>query len=45
LRGCGIRIEDDVLVTSDSHVNLSLSIPKAVNEIEALMSQSESILR
>ena len=45
LRGCGIRIEDDVLVTSDSHVNLSLSIPKAVDDIEALMSQSESALR
>jgi Xaa-Pro aminopeptidase len=45
LRGCGIRIEDDVLVTSDSHVNLSHSIPKTADDIEALMSQSESALR
>jgi len=40
LRGCGIRIEDDVLVTHDSQQNLSLAIPKTVEQIETLMNES-----
>ncbi len=36
-RGIGIRIEDDVLVTADGHENLTAAVPKAVDEIEALM--------
>ncbi len=36
-RGIGIRIEDDVLVTSDGHEVLTHSVPKEINEIEALM--------
>jgi Xaa-Pro aminopeptidase len=39
LRGVGIRIEDDVLVTSSGFVNLSESIPKTVGEIESIMSE------
>ena len=35
-RGIGIRIEDDVLVTTSGHENLSAGIPKSVAEIEAL---------
>ncbi|WP_206832312.1 MULTISPECIES: aminopeptidase P family protein [Alicyclobacillus] len=35
--GIGIRIEDDVLVTEDGAVNLSLSIPKDPDEIERIM--------
>ena len=35
--GIGIRIEDDVLVTEDGAVNLSLSIPKDLDEIERIM--------
>jgi Xaa-Pro aminopeptidase len=33
----GVRIEDDVLVTKDSHDVLSKDMPKTVDEIEALM--------
>ena len=36
LRGVGIRIEDDVVVTEASYDNLSEGIPKELGEIEAL---------
>ncbi|MBI9009820.1 MAG: aminopeptidase P family protein [Tenericutes bacterium] len=35
--GIGIRIEDDVLVTKDGHINLSSAIIKEIDEIEAFM--------
>jgi len=35
--GIGIRIENDVLITEDGCVDLSVNIPKTVEEIEALM--------
>ena len=35
LRGIGIRIEDDILVTRDSHENLTVSIPRTVKDVEA----------
>ncbi len=38
--GIGIRIEDDVLVTENGHENLTVSVPKEVAEIEALMQES-----
>ena len=37
--GIGIRIEDDVCITSSGHDVLSKDVPKRVDEIEALMSQ------
>ena len=33
----GIRIEDDILVTEDGHVNLSGKVPREIDKIEALM--------
>ncbi|HQR30314.1 MAG TPA: aminopeptidase P N-terminal domain-containing protein [Anaeromyxobacteraceae bacterium] len=34
LRGIGIRIEDDVLVTADGHENLTAAVPKLPDEVE-----------
>jgi Xaa-Pro aminopeptidase len=34
LRGLGIRIEDDVLVTADGHENLTAAVPKLPDEVE-----------
>ena len=39
-RGMGIRIEDDILVTAQGYENLSASIVKEVEEIEALCQKS-----
>lgn len=36
-RGIGVRIEDDVLITDDGCEILTASVPKEVDEIEALM--------
>jgi Xaa-Pro aminopeptidase len=36
MRGIGIRIEDDVLVTSDGHEVMTAAVPKTIDEIEAL---------
>ncbi len=35
LRGVGVRIEDDVLVTADGHENLTEAVPKEVGDVEA----------
>jgi Xaa-Pro aminopeptidase len=39
LRGIGIRIEDDVLVTADGVRNLSEELPRDPDEIEAWMAR------
>lgn len=39
LRGVGIRIEDDILVTAQGHENLTHACPKTVSEIEAIVGQ------
>jgi Xaa-Pro aminopeptidase len=36
-RGIGVRIEDDVLVTADGHLNLSAALPRDPDEIESWM--------
>jgi Xaa-Pro aminopeptidase len=35
LRGIGVRIEDNILVTEDGAANLSAGIPRTVDEVEA----------
>jgi len=37
MRGIGIRIEDDVLVTADGSRNLSASLPRSSTDVEAWM--------
>jgi Xaa-Pro aminopeptidase len=39
LRGIGIRIEDDVVVTADGASNLSAALPRDPDEIEAWMGE------
>ena len=35
LRGLGVRIEDDILITDDGHENLNAAIPKRLADVEA----------
>jgi Xaa-Pro aminopeptidase len=37
LRGIGVRIEDDVVVTDTGHENLTASVPKQPDDVEALV--------
>ena len=39
LRGIGIRIEDDVLVTADGARNLSAALPRDPDEVESWMAR------
>ncbi|MBQ4858791.1 Xaa-Pro aminopeptidase [Pseudoalteromonas sp. MMG007] len=41
-KGIGIRIEDNLLVTESGHENLTQSVPKTINDIEALMQSAKS---
>jgi Xaa-Pro aminopeptidase len=39
LRGIGIRIEDDIVVTDDGSTNLSAALPREPGEVEAWMAE------
>ena len=41
LRGIGIRIEDDILVTADGHRNLSDSLPRTSSDVEEWMAAQQ----
>ncbi len=41
-QGIGIRIEDNLLVTESGHENLTITVPKKISEIEALMQSAKN---
>ncbi|WP_416260873.1 Xaa-Pro aminopeptidase [Gibbsiella quercinecans] len=42
-RGIGIRIEDDILITADGNENLTASVVKDADDIEALMAAARAV--
>ncbi|REJ07624.1 aminopeptidase P family protein [Microbacterium bovistercoris] len=42
LRGIGVRIEDDILMTEDGPVNLSAGIPRTADEVEAWIARAQA---
>ena len=40
-KGIGIRIEDNLLVTEQGHENLTMSVPKSISEIEAVINMGK----
>ncbi|KFD23172.1 Xaa-Pro aminopeptidase [Yokenella regensburgei] len=42
-RGIGIRIEDDIVITADGNENLTASVVKYADDIEALMAAAKTV--
>jgi Xaa-Pro aminopeptidase len=42
LRGIGVRIEDDILVTADGYQNLSVALPRKAADVEAWMAEQRA---
>ncbi|MFI5851521.1 aminopeptidase P family protein [Micromonospora chalcea] len=42
LRGVGVRIEDDILVTADGPVNLSAGLPRRSDEVETWLAEQRA---
>ncbi len=43
--GIGIRIEDDILITADGHENMTDTVPKEMDEVEALCAEESALPR
>ena len=41
--GIGVRIEDDILITANGMENMTLSVPKDVDEVEALCAEAPTL--
>ena len=39
LRGLGVRIEDDILISEKGPVNLTQDVPKEIKELEAIIGE------
>jgi len=44
-KGVGVRIEDDVVVTTDGYRNLSAALPRTIADIEAFMARAQREVR
>lgn len=45
LRGIGVRIEDNILVTASGHENLTVKAPKEIADVEAMMAQETKFFK
>jgi Xaa-Pro aminopeptidase len=45
LRGIGVRIEDDILITTDGHENLTARLPRTIEAVEALCGEESWLFR
>jgi Xaa-Pro aminopeptidase len=43
--GIGVRIEDDILITPEGHENMTDSVPKEIDEVEALCAEESALPR